>query len=99
MLASSGLPGTKVFRPSNVVAEVISTVAACHRRIRLSIVTNPAHSNASFPICEPTIRPIEQNAPRFVSSLKHGQLVAQRDDFCLHCKLGREAREKGIEQH
>jgi len=65
----------------------------------LSIVTNPAHSNASFPICEPTIRPIEQNVPRFVSSLKHGQLVAQRDDFCLHCNLAATPGEKGIEQH
>jgi len=46
-----------------------------------------------------TIRPIEQNAPRFVSSLKHGQLVAQRDDFCLHCNLAAKPGAKGIEKH
>jgi hypothetical protein len=34
-----------------------------------------------------------------VSSLKHGQLVAQRDDFCLHCNLAAKPGEKGIEEH
>jgi hypothetical protein len=31
--------------------------------------------------------------------LEHDQLMAQRDNFCLHCSSAAESGEKGIEQH
>src|SRR5262249_44396718 len=85
--------------PSPIPSESLTVPADDGFRLEDQQSGTPTRPHARQPNPQASIAAIESRSSWFLVSLQHGQLMAQRDDFCLHCNLAAKPGEKGIEQH